>query len=260
MKINNVNCQGKNATFGYNLPKYCNYERSISTESFINEVCQRKRAKSQAEYEKYMQALKNFKAKRFDARGMYKLYKSQIAKLDKRAAEDYIDYIDKIAPTYTVMEPTKVTREGRVKEPFFRRFLNFIQGKPPKMETITETVEKPVEYYDLSKINATLTGIKFTRYGSFFTGDNPPHDCYEIILETGRDQTVLERFSEDNSYRDVSKDADKRLQAMLSDANALDALSSRITKCVENCFKWNCDYIMERANGRAELEQKWRGK
>ena len=247
MKINSIDCSGKNMSFGYNLPKYCDYNQSILTEDFIAWVGQKKLAKSQAEYEKYMQALNNFKKKRFDARGLRNFYKPRMLKYGERGLKEWNKLVAEFEPdTYTVMEPTQVTREVRVKEPFFRRFLNFIQGIPPKFEKITETVEKPVEYYDISKINANVTEPKFHRYGSFFTGDNPPHDCYEVEAKVGDLSVLLARFSDSGiHYYNADEAADKWLQNSLSSATALDEFGTQITEKMEKRFKSHVELIFE---------------
>ena len=141
MKINSINCQTRSTVFGYNLPEYCNYKKSFSTASFINQVCQKKRAQGQAVYERYIQALENFKNKRFNATPLYNLYKPQIDKLSKWEKLFFNDYIkDLKPPIYEVMEKEQVTRE--IKTPF-RNFLNFMFGKPERNKQVTETVEKP---------------------------------------------------------------------------------------------------------------------
>lgn len=247
MRISKIDCSKKSMSFGYNLPKYCDYKQSILTEDFIARVCQKKLAKSQAEYEKYMLALNNFKKKRFDARSLRNFYKPRMLNSGERGLQEWNELVAEFAPdTCTVMESKQVTREVKVKESFFRRFLNFIQGKPLKTEKITETVEKPVEYYDISKINAYVTEPEFRRYGSFFTGDNPPHDCYEISAEAGKESVSLARFSQNgNHYFDADESADKWLQASLSSAKSLDELGTQITEKLEQDFKSRCELILK---------------
>ena len=259
MKINNCSYTAKNTTFGYNLPKYCDYNQRILTENFISKICPKKQAESPAAYEKYIQALKNFKEKRFDARPLHELYQPQMVKYGARTLKDYKNFIAELEPPiYDIMEPVTITRTAKVKEPIFTRVLNFLQGNPPKIEEITETIEQPVSYYDLSKINASVRGIEFARYGSFFTGDNPPHDYYEINLKVGKKLPyTLERFP-DSGYGNNSKIADNRLQTILSDPKAIDEFGGQITKTLEDIFKSGCDFIIDMEKKVLELEQKWK--
>lgn len=250
MRINNVNNQGKNTVFGYNLPQYCNYSRTILTEKFINEVCNKKRAQGQTVYERYIQALENFKNKRFDANELDKLYRPQIEKLSKGERFLYDSFIEDFQPPVCCDTQTKqVTRE--VKTPF-RNFLNFIFGNPKRNKQITETVEeKGTPYRDLSRIDASLEGVKFTRYGSFFDGDNPPKDFYEIKVECGKQHPiVIERFKAD-SDSSLEK-ADKRLEAILSDADCLDKLTDKITQKLEERFKSYCENLKNDYKERLE--------
>ena len=257
MKINCTNYTKQNTTFGYMLPEYCDNKHEVRTSDFIYDVCQKKRAEGKESYDEYMNALDNFRKKRFDATELHDTYKPQISKYGKKAIKDYNRFIGELEPpVYSVMKQKTQTREVEVKENPFKRLKNFIKGIPPKTEMITETVEEPVEYYDLSRINAKVSGVEFARYGSFFTGDNPPRDYYELNLKVGnRFPITLERHSADYSN---SSRADKSFQKMLSSAEGLNELGNKIDESLKDSFKSHCEFIMHMEESVLELEKKWK--
>lgn len=241
MRINNLNNDNLSTAFGYNLPKYCDYNRTIPTERFINEICQRKLSEGQAVYKEYVQALENFKNKRFNAETLDLFYRPQIEKLSKWEKYFYNKFILGLnSPTYQVMEKKEITYE--LKTPF-RNLLNFIQGKPERNKKITKTVDTPVSHHDLSKIDANINGIRFTRYGSFFYGDNPPNDFYELEVASGNENFVIGRFSADE-FQGYER-ADKRLREILSNPDELNKLGNKITEFLEKRFRLYCEGLKD---------------
>jgi len=258
MKVNCTDYTKQNTTFGYFLPEYCDAKKTVRTEDFISNICQIKRAEGKGAYDEYMNALDNFRRRRFDATELHREYKPKMAEYGKRAVKDYNRFIDDLKPpVYEVMKPVTQTREVEIKEKPLRRFVNFIQGKKPQTEMITETVEKPVQYYDLSRINAKVTGIEFARYGSFFTGDNPPRDYYELNCKVGNCSPFnLIRVSASSRYHDNTDVIDGRFQKMLSSADGLKELGKEIDRNLESYYEHHCDFIIEMEKNVQRYEQR----
>ena len=255
MKVNCTDYTKQNTTFGYFLPEYCDAKKTVRTSDFISNVCQIKRAEGKEAYDEYMTALDNFRRRRFDATELHSEYKPKMAEYGKRAEKDYNRFIDDLEPpVYEGMKLVTQTREVEIKEKPLKRFLNFIKGKKPQTETITERVEKPVQYYDLSRINAKVSGIEFARYGSFFTGDNPPRDYYELNFKVGNSFPItLERHSAD--YNNSSR-ADKSFQKMLSSAEGLNELGNKIDENLKDSFKSHCEFIIDMEKSVQRYEQR----
>ena len=240
MKVNNINYQNKNTVFGYGLPKYCDYKKTILTENFINEVCQKKLAQGSEVYAKYVTALENFKNKRSNLEPLDELYSPQIEKLSKWEKLLYKSYISEFCtPRYEVIKKEPQTHE--VKTPL-KNLWNFLTGNPQRNKKVTKIVNVPEQRYDLSKIDATLDGVKFARYGSIFTGDNPAEDFWEIQVGCGRKYPIIiDQFSRETDY--FAEKANKRLQSILSDADSIEELGNEITAKLEERFKYYCEQL-----------------
>jgi len=245
MRIDCSNYTKQNTSFGYFLPEYCDSRQNMTTQELLHEVAQQKRAESKESYEEYMNAIDNFRRRRFDATELKHEYEPQIKECGRNAVKSYNKYLDRLdIPVCEGMDLVTQTREVKIKEKPLKRLLNFLQGKKPQTETITERVKKPVQFRDLSRMNATVTGVIFERLGKFINGRTPV-DYFSLKLETGKGhQLTIDKTKAAPDYIESLDVANKKFQKMLSSAEGLNELGDKIDECIKDDYESHCKWIL----------------
>jgi len=250
MQINSINTYNKtnksNPTFGYEIP----FDRSI-IEKYAKRAMNEHGQKG---YHEYLDAIKHFTDKRFDASPIINKCLPVVKAYGDWANEEFIELCEYYGfpkkvlgyktKTVTKTVPTTVTKQVPKKQ----SFLDKLFGREQKYKEVNETVDKEVK----ETVKEEITEFDFKNYN--------PKIYTERFYPNGQDEDAERRmyvlFNEDSRDRALIHEQFYNSEFPFRDAATVREMEAKIDKAIENDITDSFETLEINIKNEAEQQQK----